>query len=283
MKSRIILNSLITFAALVVFYGCQTETPASNGLLDGSVDASFTITPVSGVSNKYVLNAQKPNILGSKWNLGDGSNTFVGKFTENIFLPDAGSYTITHTAIGKGGETKVATKEIVVPVSDPNSGNLILGGKFSNATDHGKWTILNISGTATKWTFNNGNANINGGSWSQQGIYQAIEVVAGKKYKIDMRVSGSGSQDTWFEVYASPTAPTQNADYTADGRRIGLSTWDGCAKTTFDGQLSALKCVGSGNVVEFPQSGTIYFVIKSGGANMGATGITITNVEFRGV
>jgi hypothetical protein len=289
MKTKIIFRTFVLLTLLanmvILFTSCQTEDPQNNGLTDANVDASFTITPVAGVSNKYVLNVNSKNILGSKWNLGDGSADYIGKITnETVFLPDAGEYKITHTAIGKGGTTNTTSQNIVVPVSDPVAGNLIKGGKFLNSTEHSQWTILNISNnSATKWNFNDGSATISGGSWNQQGIFQALTVEANKKYKIDMQVSGSGSKNTWFEVYASSTPPVQNSDYTADGRRVGLSTWDGCANNSFSGKLSELKCVGSGNIVSFSESGTIYFVIKSGGEDIGTSGIKITNVEIRGI
>jgi hypothetical protein len=283
-KCRYIIFALASLSAL---NSCQPDdASSSNGLADlNPINASFTITPVSGVLNRYTLEALNNNALGSKWELGDGSSTYVGKIKENVFFPDAGTYNIKHTAIGKGGSVYTSAKELVVATSDLNSGNLVVGGKFTNATDHSKWTVLKIAGTSTFWTFNAGSATITGtsGGWDQQGIYQAVDIIGGKNYKIDMEISGSACQNTWFEVYASPVKPVQGGDYTSDGRRIGMSTWDGCATAPFSGKLSEVKCVGSGNIVKFSQSGTIYLVIKSGGNNLGVNGITIKNVEMRGV
>jgi hypothetical protein len=285
MKIKIIFYLTMTCLSLLLLQGCQVEEPTNNGLTDTNIDASFTITPKAGTVNRYILNGKTTNIINSKWNLGDGSSDYSGNFTDEfIFLPDAGTYTITHTVIGRGGATKTATQTLTVPNSDAMSGNLIKGGKFQNATDHSKWIILNISNNNnTDWTFNNGSITVNGGGWNQKGFYQAIDVVANKSYKIDMQVSGSGSQNTWFEVLVSPTPPVQNTDYTAGGRRMGLSTWDGCGGTPFSGKLSSISCVGSGGTVSFGQSGTVYFVIKSGGENIGSSGITVTNIEFRGI
>lgn len=272
-------------ASIAIFTGCQPNEINTNGLENTvALDPSFVITPASGVTNTYNLVAKTQNIISSKWNLGDGKDDFFGLSTQKIFLPDAGNYTIVHNAMGKGGIFVSSNQVLNVPTADAVSGNLVKGGRFTNVSDHNQWTILNIAGTTTKWSFNAGSATIKGtsGGWDQQGIYQAIQVVAGRKYKIDMSISGSPASNTWFEVYASPTAPVQNNDYTSLGRRIGLSTWDGCATSNYSGQLSVLRCVGSGNEVTFSTSGTIYLVIKSGGNNLGVTGITITNVEFRG-
>ena len=281
-RTNIHRHIILLLAIGSTIMSCQPEEfKGGNGLTDTNVDASFTITPIEGQSNYYILQAQSSNVIGSKWDIGEGE--FSGNLREEVFIPDAGTYTISHTAIGRGGATSTSTQELIVAQSDPNAGNLIVGGKFLDADDHSQWTILTISGSGASWTYNSGNATITGGGWNQQGIYQAVEVQANKDYRIDMRVSGGGSVNTWFEVYVSTTAPVQNQDYTADGRRIGLSTWDGCANGPFDGKLSIVGCVGSGNVVNFDQDGTVYFVVKCGGENIGATGISMTNVEMRGI
>ena len=75
--------------------------------------------------------------------------------------------------------------------------------------------------------------------------------------------------------------PVAGQDYNDGGIRIGLSTWSGCGKSPFDGLLSSLSCSGSGNVVSFPTSGTVYYVIRSGGSSLGTTGIKVTNIDFR--
>ncbi|MEC7262184.1 MAG: hypothetical protein VXW38_00500, partial [Bacteroidota bacterium] len=237
------MNKSIVFGMLgmVVFAGCQPEDSfENNGLTDPNLDASFSITAVSGSANRFVLEALNSNYIASKWDVGEGA--YQGKSTEEIFLPDAGTYTITHTAIGRGGESKSISQELVVEVSDPNAGNLVLGGKFETDEDIAEWTILSISASGASWTFDSGAATITASDWNQQGIFQAIDVQGGKNYAIDMNVRGDGSVDTWFEVYLSTTAPTQGNDYSADGTRIGLNTWAGCGNTPFSGKLSQLTC-----------------------------------------
>lgn len=282
---------LFAIATVSSFISCQPdEVGTGNGLSDPNVDATFTITPDAGSPNKFTLTAQPKNVLASKWDLGDGGGMYVGKMEENIFLPDAGTYTITHDAIGKGGIVNTTSQNIVIATSDPNSGNLVEGGKFVDAADASKWTVLNLntSGTA-KWTFNTGSATIHSnGGWAQEGIYQAIDVVKDKEYTIDMVVSATGgSNETWFEVYAGKSFPTSGVEY-KDNKVMGLSTWDGCATAAFQGKLSVVGCVKNdvtktvSNVVKFTETGKVYLVIRSGGNTFTPGGITITNVEFRG-
>jgi hypothetical protein len=153
----------------------------------------------------------------------------------------------------------------------------------TNMIDNTKWVNLKIN-SDNNVTFNinlNGTILATGGSWGHAGVYQAVEVRANKNYKIDMNVKGSGASDTWFEVYVSPTVPTQGADYSAGGLRQGLSTWAGCGNSSFDALLSTIQCSGNSNIVTFPTSGTVYIVIKSGGGNLGTTGITMSKIDFR--
>ena len=282
MRTQIVKLRFFLIGVLVAaLTACQPEeVTTGNGLSDPDVDASFTVESVSGEPNRFTLTANRNDVLKSLWNIGDGF--YTGDLTEEIFLPDAGTYTITHQAYGRGGIINETSQEINVATSDPVAGNLIKGGEFEKAEDHEQWTVLQISDSGTYWTFNEGSANVVGSGYNQQGLYQAIEVEANKEYIIDMKVFGSGAINTWFEVYVSPTAPVQKQDYTAEGRRMGLSTWDGCANGPFEGKLSKIGCVGSGNTVSFEQSGTVYLVIKSGGESLGSTGISLTNVEFRG-
>ncbi|RZK11270.1 MAG: hypothetical protein EOO46_07360 [Flavobacterium sp.] len=277
----IVLTTIFTATALT---SCQPEEfDSGNGIADPNVDATFTVSQLDNVGNRFKLEPTTDGVIKHLWELGDGSPAYFSDFTQEVFFPDAGTYTVSHTAYGRGGLSNTTSQEIVVTTSDPVAGNLVKGGKFETAEDHAEWTVLNIGNPGTTWTFNPGTATVSGGGWNQQGIYQAIEVEANKEYSIDMIVSGSGAVNTWFEVYASPTAPTPGSDYSADGKRMGLSTWDGCATSSFNGKLSTVGCVGSGNIVSFPQSGTIYLLIKCGGENIGTGGIAIDNVEFRGV
>ncbi|WP_194768243.1 hypothetical protein [Tamlana sp. I1] len=284
MKLKINLKSYTAWALCLVgafvWTSCQPdEVGEGNGLTDTNVDASFTVTEVEGLTNTFKFTSAK-DVITSYWNV-DGVD-YYGNLELEVALPDAGVYPVTHTAVGRGGATNVLVQDVTVATSDPVAGNLIQGGKFASQDDYSKWTILNISDSGAAWTFNDGSATINASGWAQQGIYQAIEIEANKDYKIDMKVWGQGSTDTWFEVYLSKTPPVQGQEYTADGRRMGMSTWDGCATAPFEGKLSLVGCVGSGNIVSFDTAGTVYLVVRCGGADVGPTGISMTNVEVRG-
>ena len=277
---------LLVVAVLCLLSSCQPEDVGEgNGLSDANVDATFTIKPVEGKVNTYSLQAQPNNVIQSLWNFGDGE--FAGKMTEEASFPDAGTYTIIHKAVGRGGLSNSISQEVVVATSDPIKGNIVKGGKFLDAADQAKWIKLNISASGAAWTFNAGSATIKASGWNQQGIYQAIEVVKDKEYRIDMLISGGASSETWFEVYAGKTPPVQGVEY-KDNKVMGISTWDGCGTSQFSGKLSVVGCIKNdrtktvSNVVKFDTSGTIYLLFRSGGNGFTSNGITITNVEMRG-
>lgn len=282
MKNKTYTWAKLTAAVLVIFAtGCFPEDFGDgNGLSDDDVNAEFTVTPVAGKTNTYLLSAESENVLGVKWDLGEGGGSSLGSIVDTVFYPDAGTYTVTLTAIGRGGKTATASHDVVVNTSDPIAGNLVLGGKME-AGDNARWTVLDYSaGVNVEMT--GGKMVWTGGGWGQKGIYQPIVVEAGKKYKVDMLVSGSGSTNTWFEVYVGKAAPG-SGDYSDGGKRLALSTWAGCATSAFSGKFSVLSCdanAPNAPVVTFAEGGTVYLVIRGGGENLGT--ISVDNVEFRG-
>ena len=280
-----LLNYIAILTTTTLFIACGKKNVVDRGLTESNLDATFTITTVN--ANNYIATVKDSSYILSKWDIGNGSGPTTGKATQPIFLPDAGSYPVVHYAIGKGGFTATSTQTINVATSDPARGNLVLGGKFETADDESKWTRLTISAPAVTWTRSGGKMVATGGNWGHSAIYQAIQVEANKDYRFAMQVSGSGATDTWFEVYFGTTTPVQNTDYTSGGIRISLNTWAGCGNTTFNGNIAIIGCAGSlvgqNGKVRFTQAGIIYLLIKTGGANLGTDGISIDNVELRGI
>ncbi|NJB82194.1 hypothetical protein [Wenyingzhuangia aestuarii] len=279
---------LATITSTII--SCQSDDIGEgNGLTTTDLDAEFTITEVSDATNTYLLTANH-SYISSNWDIDNGAGFTAGGVTKEVFFPDASTYTIQHKVFGIGGASAITSQTINIGTSDPLVGNIVKGGKLKDTNDHNEWTILNISDNGAQWIFNQGSATIlSTQEWAQQGLFQAIEVVKDRKYSIDMLVAAEGSfTNTWFEVYAGTTPPVQGQEY-SDNRIMGLSTWDGCATSAFSGWLSEVGCVKNANTdtidntVTFSESGTIYLVIRSGGQDFNAAGITIKNIEMRGV
>lgn len=274
---------LTAFVFSILAIGCQPdEEGLGNGLTNADVTADFTITQLDQEPNRFLLSNEGSSVLRYFWSVGEGF--YEGSATDTIFLPDAGEYTLSHRVIDRGGATSTNTQELNVPTSDPIAGNIVQGGRFEDEEAWQEWTILNISESGASWNFNDGFATLNASNFSQQGIFQEVTVEAGVPYTIDMRVFGSGTTDTWFEVYAAPSPPVQFSEYTDGGIRAGFSSFhEGCATSEFDGPLSDIDCLDTEDTVTFDQSGTIYLVIRSGGQNTGTTGVSVTSVEMRRV
>lgn len=292
-KIRITKYSVIMFSliSMILMTACQPEDSfKNNGLTATDIDASFTVTPVNGVTNRYTLQAQSTaNVITNWWDVGDGSGMFRGKVNEEIFLPDAGTYTLSHTAVTKGGTTYMSSQELTVEESDPNSGNIVKGGKFATPEDIAQWTIGGTGSSDGVWTFANGKATLTASGYGGRGIYQAVDVIEGKTYHIDMLISStSGVSDTWFEIYCGYSVPTTSGDYNEGGKLMTINTWAGCGGDPFSGKLSVVGCdLGA---ITYPNepgkfvataTGTAYLVIRGGGNDM-RDGIAITNVEMRG-
>lgn len=279
----IFLICTLFVAALIYITGCQPEAiKIGNGLSSKNLKAAFTVTPVTGKTNTYALKADETGVIALKWDKGTGTST-LGKAIDTVAFPDAGTYTIKLTVIGIGGEQNTTSQDVVVATSDPVAGNIIQGGKF-NEGDNSKWTVTK-RGTAASVQFTGGKAVFNGSNYDGIGIYQSVEIIANKKYKLNMTVSGSEAKDCWFEVYMGQSVPVDGSDYSEGGNIMGLNTWNGCGMTPFNGKLTDLACSGDhkDGILTFSQGGTYYLVIRGGaGTTMGPNGISLDDVELRG-
>jgi len=288
MKLKLIKACFLVLGVVAIglYEGCKSDsvTGNGNGLATANLTAAFTITPVSGKNNTYVLKANETNVLGVKWDLGDGGGSNISKAVDTVFYPDAGTYNVILTVIGEGGQlVSSAPQTVTVATSDPNSGNLVLGGKFTSAADDAKWIHFVVGGGSNMVINTSKGVMVSNQSGFQAGaIAQALTLTAGKKYAVDMIVSGSGMTNSWFEVWVDTKAPVNGQDYNTGNKVLSLLTYSGCGINAFNGKLSALNCSGSGNPFTVPTTGTYYLVIKNGGDNTGLTGVSFTNVSLRG-
>lgn len=157
--------------------------------------------------------------------------------------------------------------------------------------DIAKWVPVKISNSNNVTaTINTANSTIffNGGngSYDQTGVYQPVRLYGHRQYTVDLHVAGSGATNVWFEVWISQKQP-QNGQDVSTGfdptavQLLGLNTWTGCGVAPFDGQLATIGCTGKGSAITVPTGGTYYITIKSGGNNLGTTGITASSFVFQ--
>jgi hypothetical protein len=80
--------------------------------------ASFTVTPITGQVNKYLLTNTSQNAFRNDWDKADGKGYVTGKMTDTVYFPDKGDYTIKLLAYGQSGIDTTA-KVINVAIDDP--------------------------------------------------------------------------------------------------------------------------------------------------------------------
>ncbi len=288
MKNKILKSintGVITLLILSVtlLYSCKKETVYTLGPVP--TDSQVTIEKTAGADANHWILKNTSTVTGiAYWDLGNGAMVSGNEVT--VFYPDVDSYTIVLTLVTSGG---VATSSIThaQTVADPKAGNLVKGGKFANAGDIAQWTIQRINDNVNSTiTFANGWVTIdnNPETWGQVAVYQPIQVVAGQKYKVDLKFKTDGVNNGWFKIYACTTQPTQMVEYTGAILVTEVAIWGNVGAKS--GLLSNIfnpdAGIKSSCIVTFPTSGTIWLEIQSGAEDMKG-GVSFTNVEFRGV
>lgn len=267
-------NGLFLLLTLLLSAGCATDDDTIAVPVPGSEDAAFTYTLDPGNPNIVTFTASpEVETWYTHWSFGD--NTAAEGLDATKTYPLSGEYEVRFKIFTEGGTAE--SFQTVLIESDLLGPNLIQNGGFEGDD---AWNVLPIS-NGVEVVFENGTVSWSGGGWGQEGIWQAIEVEANQVYQINMDVTCNGLSDSWFEVYAGRTVPVNGVDYTDGGIRLGLNTWDGCGTEPFEGLLTAFSCSGEDGTFQFPEGGTVYLVIRGGGAEYGSKGVIIDNVSVR--
>lgn len=284
MKSSIKFNILIPLAlGALVLFGCSKGSNNSYeayGAVD-SLTATFTVTPVPGNDTKFVItNTTQGACVGTRWDIGkDTSGGAMGKVTDTVFYPLAGAYTIKMWALDKRGKLYSATPvKVTTTKNDPAYDNVIKGGNMNTGDDQ-YWKIFDATANKITWVIKNNayNASITtpvSSPTPNGGIYQAVQVIANKKYHFAMNASYGVTNVAWLEVYVGAKEPANGSDYTDGGKKIGFITWNNWVP--FSGS--------KGFDITFGASGTYYVVIKAGcsaNGSFSSTGFDVTNIDLR--
>jgi hypothetical protein len=103
--------------SLAVFTACKKESHSDE--LPAAVQAAFTVTPVSGRVNTYLLTVTTPGAFAYRWDIGDGAGSRPGSRIDTAYYPEKGTFTIRLYLSSKGGIT-TATQTVTVTADDPN-------------------------------------------------------------------------------------------------------------------------------------------------------------------
>lgn len=278
--------NLLLLTLVIGLVSCTQETyDAPTPVTADMLDASFTV--VADTANIFHISANSlENIIFHEWDLDNSLGYSPGSETIDIVYEYAGEYLVKHRVAGAGGVISVDSTIVIVEkslVEEPTAPNIVEGGSFESAEDIALWTLGGTGSLDGVWTFENNKATLTAADWAGRGIFQAVEVVAGMSYQIDMMVSSSsGCTDTWFEVYCGYTDPATVAeDYSEGGKLLEISTWAGTGTAAFAQKFTTVVPDSEPNgVFTATATGTAYLVIRGGGADM-KDGISVSQVEMR--
>ncbi len=109
------IPGLLLLAVVLFLYSCKYDV---KDLIAKPV-ASFTVTPVSGVPNKYVLTSTSQNSFRYDWDKG-GAGFVKGQQVDTVYFPYMGSYTIKLLVFGQSGMD--STSQVInVTANDPTA------------------------------------------------------------------------------------------------------------------------------------------------------------------
>jgi hypothetical protein len=141
----------------ILFFSCKYDVKD----LMPKPQASFTVTPVAGVSNKYLLTSTSQNAFRYDWDK-TGTGYVQGKQVDSVYFPYLGSYTIKLFVFGQSGVDS-ASQVINVGANDPNACVGTQLGFITSCTSK-KWKL---DPTAAAYKVGPGP---NDGSWWSSGL-----------------------------------------------------------------------------------------------------------------
>jgi PKD repeat protein len=115
-RKALLLYSTSAFIFSLIFSsGC---TPASTKDLGiPASEVSFTMTPVAGRVNTYLLSANATNAFSWQWDKANGAGFKNGKQTDTAYFALKGNYTVRLRAFGRGGYD-TAAQSVTITVDD---------------------------------------------------------------------------------------------------------------------------------------------------------------------
>ena len=273
-------NIFILLLAISLLTACSPDKKSVS--LGSLPDASFTVSPLAGAVNTYVLTSTSTGVFSWSWDPGDGTGSKPGAQTDTVYYANKGSYKATLLVLNKAGYDTVS-QVVSVPNDDP--GINVMQGSAMDAASQQYWTVLNTGGPQTTFTFGAQGVNLSNTGNTNGAIYQAVQVKAGVQYTFSANMQGAGATNSWIEVYLGTSAPVQGNDY-SDTKINSLNTWSGCGGSAFNGNISDIGCsgtlVGAGGKIKFAADGTVYVLLKAGssGGTLGTGGITVSNMKL---
>lgn len=104
---------LVALLSATIFSACKYDVAD----MMPKPDAAFTVTPITGQVNKYLLTSTSTNSYRYDWDKATGSY-IQGKQIDTVYFPDRGTYKIRLLAYGQSG-LDTASQMLTVTIDDP--------------------------------------------------------------------------------------------------------------------------------------------------------------------
>src|SRR6186997_2265360 len=115
-KKYSLIPGVLLLALALVLHSCKYDVKD----LGAKPVASFTVTPVSGVPNKYVLTSTSQNSFRFDWDKASGNGFIQGKPVDSVYFPYMGNYTVKLLVFGQSGMD--STSQLInVAANDPTA------------------------------------------------------------------------------------------------------------------------------------------------------------------
>jgi hypothetical protein len=131
-----LMNKIGGACLAVLLIGCMSGCKYDTRELGPGPDASFTITPVAGKTNTYLLTSTSVNGYRYDWDKGTGSY-LPGKEVDTVYFPDAGTYQLRLFVFGHSGIDSAA-QQVTVTTDDPAA---ITPFKLLTGNSSRKWKL----------------------------------------------------------------------------------------------------------------------------------------------
>ncbi|WP_276503607.1 PKD domain-containing protein [Terrimonas pollutisoli] len=221
--------------------------------LEPKPTASFSITPIAGQTNKYLLTSTSQHTFRYDWDKADGRGFKTGKSVDTAYFADKGTYTLKLFAFGHSG-TDTASQTITVAQDDPAAQTPF---KLLTGNSSRKWKLASEAGALwigpdanTTW-WQNGVGELTSRSclFNDEYTFNKTGSTVAYDSKGDFYVDEEGGNPhpsgmPAVDCYANGDIPSQFQDWVKDGN------------FTFEVTGNKLKIIGKGAHLGLYKAGT---------------------------
>ena len=241
------------------------NVPATVEVPDGQKEVDFQLT-----INRNILIEKYPHLYGKQLAIA-------------VVVARPSRYGIdeTHATVA----ITINSIDVIPKPEEPvePEGNLLRNGDFGDDSNY--WTIVNMGmGGPSPLSIEDGKLRIKGMDNASWAIYQAVQVEAGKTYKLSGEIFNGGFASNnyiWAQFYVHATQPVDGTDYSPNGDMPGWEfgpdpSWS--CPLPASGTIGEHKCWGK-EEFKATATGTVYVTFKAGG--FGGSGyFDLDNLKF---